>query len=439
MKHILKLPLLISSFLLIVSLEASIDEKSILSEYKHENYEETIKMSKEFLKTDPEHIKVNLLLGNSAYVLREFHLAMAAYDRVLILEPDNIYTKLQVARIYNLTGNKELLGLELDSLEALNLAQEEQEAVNKLRQSLSSKTLATSTQEDKSFGGILSIGLLYDSNADNDIGGKSFHVPSLDTALRGAKEESDLAHFESVYLYGNIQGEGNLGAKGSITLYNKDYFDKDNSHNDLMYLGLEAGPTFTTNEFVLSLPFKAQKVLLDYKSYMSAVGVGFDVSRVFEWGALSTGVEYKANRYLGDGGKGKDSNEAKFYLGAKKITQEYQLYGSLDYSTIKKRKNLRSDISHDRYGLNVGATKKLLSKLFGRVSFGLHKYKYKDLNRYFLNKRDDTVFRASSGVDYMLNENSSVGLGVDYLNKNSNQALYDYDKFIVSAYWAYRF
>lgn len=437
MKHILKLPLLISSFLLATSLQASIDEKSILSEYKNENYQNTIKMSKEFLKTDPEHIKVNLLLGNSAYVLREFHLAMAAYDRVLIMEPNNVYAKLQVAHIYNLTNNKELLSLELDSLETLTLSQEEQETVNRLRQSLTSTS--TTTPEDVTFGGMLSIGLLYDSNADNDIGNKSFHVPSLDIALRGAKEESDGAHFESVHLYGNIQGEGNLGAKGSITLYNKDYFDKDNSHNDLMYLGLEVSPTYTTQEFQLALPIKAQTILLDYKSYMRTIGVGVDMSKFFEWGALNAGVEYKANRYSGDEGKAKDSDEGRFYIGAKKIAKEYQLHGSLDYSIVKAKKELRSDISYSRYGLSLSAHKKLLAKLFARVGLGLHKYNYKDLNTHFLNKRDDTVFKISSGIDYMFNENSSVGLGVDYLNKNSNQALYDYDKFIINAYYAYRF
>lgn len=439
MKHIIKPSLLISSFLLATSLQASIDEKSILSEYKNENYQSTIDMSKEFLKTDPEHIKVNLLLGNSAYVLREFHLAMAAYDRVLIMEPNNVYAKIQVAHIYNLTNNKELLALELDSLEALSLTQEEQETVKRLKENLSSKPTITTALEDKTFGGIVSIGLLFDSNADNDIGNRSFHVPSLDIALRGSKEESDGAHFESIHLYGSFQGDNSLGAKGSITLYNKDYFDKDNSHNDLMYLGLKAGPTFTTQEFQLALPLTIQKILLDYKSYLTTYGVGVALSRYFEWGALDTGIEYRANRYSGDGGNAKDSDEGRFYVGAKKITKEYQLYGGLDYSIVKAKKELRSDISHSRYGVNLGATKKLISNLFGRVGLGLHKYSYKDLNTHFLNKRDDTVFKISSGIDYMFNENSSVGLGVDYFNKNSNQALYDYDKLIVSAYWAYRF
>lgn len=437
MKHILKPSLLlIGSFVLSVSLKASYGD--IVQEYKNKNYQGTINKAQELLRQTPEHIQANLLLGNAAYMLKDYHKAMSAYDRVLILDPDHIQARLQVAQIYSLTSNYELLRIELNLLQTLPLSKEQQKIVENLRAKTPTKK-SSKASKHKNFQGVVSVGLTYDSNIGNDMGNKPFLVPALDLTLRGTKEESGIAHFENIYLYGDIKSKSNehLGAEGSFNLYNKDYFKNRYKSNDLTYVSIKAGPTYTTSSYKLALPLKLEKVLLDYSSYMNTYGIGLDLYRLFEWGLITTGVEYNLHRYSKD--KGKDSQEGRLYLGAKKIEKEYKLSAILDFSTVKEKRDLRSDISYDRYGISLDFSKELQTDIYGRLSFNAHRYNYTDFNTKFLNKREDTLFRYGVGVDYLFSANSSISASIDYLDKSSNQAIYEHDKLTLSLYYAYMF
>lgn len=435
MKHLIKLSIL-TSLLLAQSLQAAPKLENIQKAYGDKKYDISLMMSKEFIQTTPQSINANLLLGNSAFMLKHYHEALAAYERVLILDENNIYARMQTAEIYNQTNNKKLLKLELDYLKTQILSQEQTKRVNAL-----SKNTTTQKQTKDNLFGAVSIGLLYDTNVDSSMGDKTFDVPALNTVLRGKKEESGIAHFENVYLYGNIKSQtyDNLGFKGSLNIYNKDYFDSDYANNDLTYLSLKAGPAYSVDKYAFALPLKVEKIFLDYKNYLTTLGIGLEASRYFNWGIANAGLEYKANLYSQDINDGKDSNEGRFYLGAKIIGETYQLSSTLDFDIAKERKDLRSDISYTRYGLSIDYYQKVITNLFARASFKAQKYKYKDFNNRFLNKRDDTLLRFGIGADYSLTKHSTISVGMDYLDKTSNQAIYEYDKFTLSAYYTYKF
>lgn len=434
MKNIIKISAL-SLALISTSLQA--DELSvILNEYKQQNYQQALELSKKHLETDPANLRVNLLLGNSAFMLKDYHEAIAAYDRVLMLDPNNSYASLQMAEIYYQTSNKTLLQVELDLLNTKDLNQTQKERVDFLRKSLDD---TIKQEQSKFYQGSFSIGLLHDSNINHDIGNKTFHLPSLNADLNGDNEKSGVAHFENVYLNLNSKADNNFGIDANFNLYNKTHIKNENRANDLTLLSIKAGPTYSTESFMIKLPLLAEKIMLNRKSYALNYGIGLEAIKAFNWGLIDTGFEYKVNDYAGEEGKAKNSDDIKLYFGAKLIDQEYLISAFIDYIKAKEDKDLRSDISYDRYALNLDAYKKITTNLIARASFKVQKYDYKDFNTNFLNKRDDTLLRYGIGADYVFSQNSSVSVGVDYLDKSSNQAIYEYDKLNLSVYYTYRF
>lgn len=424
---------IILSIALLTSISQAYEQ--VLEIYKNGEFEKSLSMSKELLKTQPMDVNTNLIFANSAFVLKKFHQAIAAYDRVIILEPENVFARLQVAEIYALTSNLKLLKLEIDVLERMSLSKEQRQKLANLRQNLTQGQ----TKEQKNIYAMVGLGIMYDSNVDSDIGNRSFRVPGLGFNLNGAKEDSDYAHFENAYFYGIIHGKTyeRLGLETTINLYNKDYFDSKNKDDDATFLSLRLAPVYFGDTFRFSLPIRAEKILLDYSSYADTYGVGLDARKYLDWGFINLGAEYRQNFY-NNKNKDKDSTEANFYIGVIKANESYQLSSKLVFDMVREKKDIRNDISYDKFFIDINLYKNLLSNLTGRIGFQASRYDYKDFNRFFLNKRDDTALRYSTGVDYGFG-NSSVGIGVDYLDKDSNQPIYEYDRLTINASYTYSF
>lgn len=423
--------------ILSIALLASISQayERILEIYKNGEFEKALSMSKELLKTQPMDVNINLIYANSAFVLKKFHQAIAAYDRVIILEPENVFARLQVAEIYALTSNLKLLKLEIEALDRMSLSKEQRQKLANLRLNLTQDK----AKEQKNIYAMVGLGIMYDSNVNSDIGNIAFNVPGLGFNLNGAKESSDYAHFENAYFYGITHGKTyeRLALEIMANLYNKDYFDSKNSDDDVTLLSLKLAPVYFGDTFRVSMPIRAEKVLVDYKSYADTYGIGLDARKYLNWGFINLAAEYKYNLY-NTNNKDKDSKETNFYIKVSKINESYQLSSKLGFDMVREKKDIRNDISYDKIFIDINLYKNLFSNLIGRIGFQAAKYNYKDFNRFFLNKRDDTALRYSTGVDYSFG-NSSVGIGVDYLDKDSNQPIYEYDRLMINASYTYSF
>ncbi len=403
--------------------------------YKEKNYDLSLSLAKEYIKSNPQDIKANLFLANSAIILKKYHEALAALDRVLILEPNNIYARMQICKIYYKTNNKKMLKLELDYLKTQTLTNEQEKKVKQLSQKSHQEFVPK-----KNLFIALSIGSFYDSNVNSNIGDKLFKVPALGTSLKGEKQERSFAHFENMYIYGNVKSklEGvNIGISADV--YNKAYFDSKFKSSDLTFLSLNLLPSFSDNSLSFLLPIKVEHTVLNYKNLLTSYMAGLEVDKMFDWGFMGVGAQFKANLYSKMQNKEKDFNEGYFFIKAKKIEQNYEVGMMFDYDITQERVDLRSDVSYDRYGFSMDYYQKIVSNIFTKVDFSVRRYEYKDFNNKFLNKREDTAFRIGLGLNYILNKNSSLSLTANYFKKKSNQALYQYDRITSNIYYTYRF
>lgn len=405
--------------------------------YNKKEYKQVHKKTKAYLKQNPLSLDGNLLLGNCAYKLGNYDEAMAAYDRVLILEPEHTYAKFQEAKIYIKSKQENMAKLELDALLAKKLTKKQRSNILKLRDSIKNTSPKKAIAKSSDFNGEVGLGLMYDTNPSANIGEKSFVLPAYSIEYNGTKQENDFAHYENLYLQINRDMYKSFGLLASFNAYNKSYFDLD--ENDFSYLLFNLSPYYNAGDYKIFLPLVFNKVFLDHSSYLNTFGGGITVKKSINKGLVEAGYKYLENRYYGED-QSKDSRYQNIYLGLRYILFDDMLaYMYAKYTHNREKEDLRTDINYNSLGFDIGARKEIFMNLIARAKFSFNSYKYKDINRVFLNKRDDDIYSYSLGLSYNINSASSVDFDVKLLDKRSNQFLYEYDRIMTMLGYRYKF
>ncbi len=403
----------------------------IQNAFKEKQYQKSFSLAQKYLKTKPTSIQANMLLASSAYKLKRFAEAYGAYERVLILEPNNIEANLAQAQLYYEKKNYKLLDLSLQNIKSSKLNKKQAKHYAFLKQKLQKI-------QEKRYSLQASLGLLYDTNINSDMGDKSFDVylGSAKTELRGDKEQNGLAHFENLYLSAFSQTHNNFFLTGSLNAYNKDYFDGKYSQDDLSFLGLKLSPTYKLDNIYLSLPLEYEMIFLDKKSYAKSFKLSFDGYKMYHWGLINARLLFNDTSY--DKEKNKDFNKYSLKLYTKKINKLYVFGAGLELQKAKAKKDKRVDVSYSGLCFVFDGMYKLKKNIFLKADLSVDTKRFDDKNKLFKNKRKDGSVKLGLGGDYIFSAHS-LSLKASYLKQNSNQDIYAYDKLNASVYYTYRF
>lgn len=410
--------------------------KDATSLFNKKQYKKAYTKTQMYLKKNPLDIRANTILADCAYYMEDYDDAMAAYDRVLILDPNNIYAKMQESKIFAKIGDKDMSKLELDAILKLNLTDKQRESILKLKESMGYKD-AQKQETKKPIRGSVSIGVLYDTNTNGDIGEKNFAIPSYNLTYEGQKEEDDFAIFENLYLNGNMNFNETLGLEATLNVYNRSYFDMH--ENDTSYLFFSLAPYTDMGSFKVSLPLVLNKIFLGHDSYLDIYGGGIDIKRYIQSTILEFGYRYYKNAYHGKN-EDKDSTNQNVYAGMQYLfSKDFLSYVYLRYANNKEKNDLRNDVNYDSYGIDLGINKRFFTSFIARAGFKYKNYNYDDFNKIFENRRDDKIYDYSLGLTYNFLKSSSLSLDVEYIDKKSNQFAYEYDRLLTMLTYMYRF
>lgn len=403
--------------------------------YNKKNYIQAYQQSQTYLKTRPLSLPGNLIFADSALKLNYLDEAMAAYDRVLMINPNNVHSKIQIANIYAKSGYEELAILELDVLLQQPLSKAQKRKILMLKKRINA---SKPDSADNKVQGQLSLGLLYDSNANSDIGEKSIKIPAYNLNYQGSKEQQKFALFQSINIYKDTSLSRSFGLLASFDAYNKNHIDSD-SKNDLSYMALELSPHYKFGKSKLLLPLFYNKVFLNYDSYMNIYGAGIGVQKTLNNLLLEVGYRYSKNQFYGKN-ENKNSSQHNLYIGLRNsLTKSVSTYTYLRYTRAQEEKDLRTDVNYSGFEVNTGINKKLTNSFIARAKLNFSKRYYQDFNSVFLNKRLDKSYTFNLGITEFINKNSNLSLDINYVIKDSNQFLYEYNKFIIPLIYNYRF
>lgn len=90
--------------------------KPVISEEQKKQYQKAYDFFYEHFRTAPDSRNVNFLLGKSAYGMGDYEAAVMAFERVLIIDPDAVEMKLEIAKSYIALGSYKIATDYLDEV-----------------------------------------------------------------------------------------------------------------------------------------------------------------------------------------------------------------------------------------------------------------------------------------------------------------------------------
>jgi len=391
--------------------------------YAAQSYQEAYPLLEALNDQAPENPEINFLMGRCALELKLYDEAIAAFDRVLIINPNHNRSRLELARLYSEIGQYELANTELDTVLSGQLPSNVRETVLTFKSNLD-KRLSRST-----FNGVLFFGGGYDSNANNDIGNKEFLIPSFNLWINGNEKISDTSVFAMTVLnYGYDFGDrGGWSVDNSLVGYTKSNFKE--SKNNLSLFSYSLIPTWSVSGYRLRLPLTYDRVYIDNKGYTynlsSSVNGTYTIDTISQ---IEGGYTYKRGYY--DDDKGLDVSSHSIFTSYKKAFGEDPIVISVNgaYTVNNEIISDRSDVSSRGYSYGAEVFKAFSNQLRTSLAYTHSLTFYEDKDVLFENRRHDTRENYEVRLSKQLQNDLSVNAIVGYIQNHSNQAPYTYDK-----------
>jgi hypothetical protein len=287
--------------------------------------------------------------------------------------------------------------------------------------------------------GALIVGGGYDSNVNNDIGIKEFTLPSLNIPLSGNEKKKDGYGFSTFVLNHSYDfGErGGWSLENSFVAYDKLY--SQSSKNNLVLLSLSSAPTWSENDYKVSLPLTFDRVYIDGRGYLYNVGAGITNSYLIDpLSQIEGGYSFKRGYYNEET---HDVNAHLLFANYRRIIGDnlFALALHTSYGINKEVESIRTDVQNKEWKYGLDLSKEFTKTFRSALSYTHTSTDYDDVDTLFLTKRQDEKDQYELSFGYTLQKNLSLGMSIMYSDNRSNHDPYDYDKInaLASIMWTF--
>lgn len=396
-----------------------------LTLFKERKYQEAYSAFDTLFDNYMDNLSLNYYLGRSAFEIGDYDSAMAAFDRFLIIQPQNLRVKLELARVYF----KQKMFADAEHMFKEVLQSDLPIAVKKrVEQYLSALDKA---QERSSFNAVISMALIRDSNGNSGSDDTTFNYTTLGSVTNTSKPELDTAHQEFVY-FNHVYDIGlrkGYYVKNSLLLYNKQWSDIVDS--DVQLITYSPKLSYAKGNYSYEAGLEFSRMWYDYKGYMYMYGTSYTGTFIAsEKTRYGVSAKYRFKDYIQTSNDAKDAHSYELSANASNI--HTNTFSSKLTATYAQDEHVRGSSNYVDYYYHKAAASlsqkvaKTLSLSYD-VDYKVTEYEDKGL---FDVTRQDKQFNASLTSNYQFASKWLLQGKFTYTNNDSNQAPYTYDKTI---------
>ncbi|MBZ8006959.1 hypothetical protein AVBRAN9334_02185 [Campylobacter sp. RM9334] len=395
-----------------------------IDEFNKKNYKKALELAKAQCEIDCSDEKLNLILAKSAEKLKDTKEAIAAYDRVLIINENNIEARFSIANLYYENNNPELMRDELNyMLNNLDLSSTQKVRINNMLNNLDNLTKEVA----KPYFIGLNLGFAYDTNP---LYGNDNFTDFVGEKIRNFKNEKASGSLSFNF---NIDGAYNLDlgnnyfAELYASLNNKKYLkNKSENYPDLNVLTLAINPSYIRDNHKITLNASYDFVLLRRAAFLHSLNMGINYENNVNDNYLYL-ISYDLSKGIFADSMDKDSNFIHHSLGLNNVFayNDNIYYFNLNYDLENAKDSFSANSDFKNYGIKIGAIIPILNKVSFKPSFGYNHTIYKKVDSSYYSKRKDNEIIISGIFDYKLDYNQSLSFALIYDKQNSNHNFYD--------------
>jgi tetratricopeptide (TPR) repeat protein len=372
---------------------------------------------------DPE---INFYLGRSAYEIGEYPMALAAFERVKDLDPNNIPNQLELAKTQYRVKLLDESKLQFEEiLKAPSLTKNVQKTVEYYLSSI-----ARQQQRGFLFANAKA-GFLYDSNVNYGASDDTYTLPGFGT-FSANNPISDTAHEESMgltYLY-DIGHLGGAIVRNELSIYHRNYLDEDDY--DMVLFSYYPAMIWNDQRSMYELIGGIDRFTLGNKSYYASYTLNPKWTYTLS-PALRPILSFKAGTKKYFEFEDLDSKIGEIDLGLEYYPTSYSvLRTDIMGSRQIKNQGHRIDVDYNEYGISLLYTHQIFPMNIIQLRTHIKKREYDDYSTLFQSYRTDTTWYGSLNLIQRINKTFSAGLVTSCTNANSTLSVYDYDKYTLS-------
>ncbi len=383
----------------------------------------------------PDDPEVNFFLGRAAFEKGDYEMAIMAFDRVLIVHPEAIRVKLELARCYYalraFATARHYLQEVLDANPPAAVKANIQMMLDRI-----------DAQERRHFlHGSLVAGFSHDDNVRTAPNDDTVRVFIGNTAFDStvADKPGDNIYATTVSLSHLYRPDRpGLVWKSSLFHHTSTYQFVDEL--DIRYLGAASGPSWQlASGAVIDVQPFASQLYLAHDRYLRSGGVEGRYTRMLGANVLlQLGAKVEDKRYFQD-----HSRDA--VVSAFSFNELFQ-FGPvrLSFGVTAELENAQADwYAYDRYGIDLRLEREFPRKLNLWLAGRRHGAKYDAVDPRFQQRRIDKVWFFAAGLRKTLwaerQRRFDVEFSLSHTNANSSVTLYTYDKDVVNANLVFSF
>ncbi|MCB2182746.1 MAG: tetratricopeptide repeat protein [Desulfobulbaceae bacterium] len=380
-------------------------------------------------KENPADPDINFYLGRSAFELGDFETALMAFERILIMNPNAVRVKLEIARCHLGLGFKEMAKQYFREVLATNPPQSVWRNIERY--------LAAIEKEDKRhfFTGTFTFGINWDDNVRlspvNDI--IPFGLFDLQLTGPSAKPQDD-QFYSTTAIFNHVYRLDNDAVSWKSTFTNYNAFYENQQDLDINFYSLSTGPVWKAKNFMWNNYAIIKHIDVEHDRYQGAYGFG-SVLTVPVGHALLLNFDGRIEKRDNYPDSLRDSTD--FRLNLNPVIS----LGSNRISILLFKEGEKTDAdfySFDRIGWTLHFERALHWKTAAFASIGCQQTDYDEADPLFLIKRSDAVQELKLGLSKLIwqsesdNMNLSSQLIYTYTDSESNMDIYTYRKNLVT-------
>lgn len=398
--------------------------------YDKKEYKKSFELFKKLFFTNLENIEINYFLAKSAIRIKNYGMASAAYDRILIIEPEYNLIKFEQAKLLYITGN------EKDAEVKLKKLLDEKKLSKKLKK-LITEYIDFINDNKKLLDVSLSamLGVNFHTNATSSPSDK-YTLPNF-TYLGEQGEElvNDLNffHLYNLNISKKFLNNENVLFKNSFTYFDKIY--KNEKDENFEYYSYKPSLLINDNTDIYSIG-------ASFERYQPKVDDGSEYYNSFGISSFKYNKDYmiiaNAQRYFYDEDDKKDKNYTRYQT----KVQFHDIYGfkfSSLFTKDIKFKSTRTDIDkvyidsilsynydiNKNFSIDPSFRYKIMNYLNESIAFG--------------SKRKDSLKEYRLDFRNNFDKNFYTTFYISYLDNYSNHDEYRYDNLSLGILFVKRF
>jgi tetratricopeptide (TPR) repeat protein len=426
--------LILSSVILGSSLFVSVEAQTLneqysqaLVYYKNKKFKESYTLFSKLYMSKLSDAKLNFYLGRSAFETGHYEAALAAFERVEMLDPGNLRNKLEMARTYF------MLGMHEKAQAAFEEVLQNENIPQNVRTNIELYLAKVKGAQKRSFTyATVDVDVLYDSNVNYGSLDSQYNINT--GTLPATPEKSDMA----LQVYGDVVNVYDIGEKNGFALKNrlsalwKKY--QDENDYDVKYIGYIPSLLYTQTKSLMELALGIDSLTLASDEYLRT----FSLSPRYEYKHTNTlrsiaYFKYQKKDFQRVSEKELDANHYELAYGLQNIlSPRSYVQGNLIAINEKKTGGTRIDVDYSEYRAILQYAQMFTPQVGGEFFAQYRRRAYDDFSTLFGSTRLDNGGTVAATVNYKVIHTLNLHLKGMYNRVHSNQNRFSYQKYTLA-------